>query len=227
MKIIWIGQAGLLIETGELKILVDPYLSDSVAKVNPKNHRRIPVNNKVFDEKPDVILLTHDHLDHLDPETLSVFFDTDKCVTVLAPYNAWGKSRKYGREHNYVIFNSGTVWTQGDITFTAVSAEHSDKTAVGCIIDDEKRKIYITGDTLYNKKIFEDLPDDIYAVFLPINGVGNNMNIADAKKFVKKTGAKYAVPVHFGMFDNIDPHEFDVDNAVIPKLYEQINFGEK
>lgn len=226
MQITWIGQAGLLIDTGELKILADPYLSDSVAKINPKNHRKIPVNEKLFGEKPDVILLTHDHMDHLDPETLPLFLDTDRCITVLAPYNAWEKSRQCGGEHNYVMFNRGTVWTEGDVTFTAVRAEHSDRTAVGCIIDDGDCKIYITGDTLYNKEIFRDLPNDIYAVFLPINGAGNNMNIADAKKFAEKTGSKYAVPVHFGMFDDIDPSGFDADNAIIPKLYEQINFEE-
>ena len=37
MKITWLGQAGLYIETEGLKIIVDPYLSDSVVKVNPRN----------------------------------------------------------------------------------------------------------------------------------------------------------------------------------------------
>lgn len=32
MKITWLGQAGLLFETGETTILVDPYLSNSVEK---------------------------------------------------------------------------------------------------------------------------------------------------------------------------------------------------
>ena len=44
MNITWLGQAGLLFEKGNLKIMIDPYLSDSVGKVNPKNYRRIPVN---------------------------------------------------------------------------------------------------------------------------------------------------------------------------------------
>ena len=33
------------------------------------------------------------------------------------------------------------------------------------------------------KEIFDDIPDDIYAVFLPVNGAGNNMNMTDAKRF--------------------------------------------
>ncbi len=224
MKITWIGQAGLLIDTGEIKIMVDPYLSNSVAKAEPKNQRRVPVKEDLFEEDIDMIVITHDHLDHLDPETLPRLLDTEKVLTVLAPYEAWRKARKYGGDHNYVMFNRGTVWTQSGVTFTAVKAEHSDLTAIGFIIDDGKDKVYITGDTLYNKNIFEDLPKDIDAVFLPINGVGNNMNITDAMRFAAETGAKKAVPVHFGMFDELDPTKFNADNAVIPKLYEEVRF---
>ena len=222
MQITWIGQAGFLIDTGEFKMMVDPYLSDSVAKINTKNQRRIPVDEKLFDEQIDVLLITHEHMDHMDPETLPRLFNTERSITVLAPKNAWEKVRQYGGTHNYVMFNRGTVWTYKNVTYTAVKAEHSDSSAIGCIINDGKQKLYITGDTLYNKEIFEDLPNDIYAVFLPINGVGNNMNIADAKNFAKKSGAKKAIPIHWGMFDNINPTEFDADNAIIPELYEEV-----
>ena len=224
MNVKWIGQAGLLIDTGRFKIIADPYLSDSVSKINPKNFRRVPADEKLFDEEPDVILITHDHLDHLDPETLSRFLCTGKAMTVLAPWGAWGKLREYGGEHNYVMFNRGTVFTCKGVTFTAVKAEHSDINAIGCVINIEGKKLYITGDTLYNKGIFPDLPEDIYAVFLPINGVGNNMNISDAENFAKKCGAKFAVPVHWGMFDNIDPVDFDTDGTVIPEIYKEIKF---
>ena len=33
MQITWIGQAGLLFDMGDKKILIDPYLSNSVAKI--------------------------------------------------------------------------------------------------------------------------------------------------------------------------------------------------
>lgn len=222
MKVTWLGQAGLLFETNGIKIMLDPYLSDSVEKINPRNFRRVPVDERFFEEQADIIVITHNHLDHLDPKTLERFLNTDRILTVLAPYDAWQEVRKFGRNHNYVMFNSGTVWTQNGITFTAVKAEHSDLTAIGFIVDDGKNKIYVTGDTLYNKGIFADLPQNIDAVFLPINGVGNNMNIIDAKRFAVKTGAKSAVPVHWGMFDELDPTEFDLENAVIPTIYEEV-----
>lgn len=224
MKIIWIGQAGLLIETGGKKIMVDPYLSDSVEAINPKNWRRVAVDENLFEEDIDMIVITHDHLDHLDPQTLERFLKKDKILTVLAPYNAWQQVRKNGKNRNYVMFNRGTVWTRDGIIFTAVKAEHSDLPAIGFIIDDGEFKVYVTGDTLYNKDIFPELPKNLDAVFLPVNGVGNNMNISDAKQFAKMTEAKKAIPIHWGMFDELDVSDFDLVNAIIPKIYEEVQF---
>ena len=64
----------------------------------------------------------------------------------------------------------------------------------------------------------------IYAVFLPINGEGNNMNAADAEKFVSRIGAKFSVPIHFGMFDNVSPACFKSKNKIVPDIYQPIRF---
>lgn len=224
MKITFIGQAGLMFENENIKFMIDPYFSDSVGKISPEKHRRIPVKQELFSEKLDMIILTHDHLDHTDPETLEVLLKENKNLEILAPYNAWLRVKEIGCLHNYVMFNQNTVWTKNGITFTAVKACHSDLTAIGVIIDDGDKKYYVTGDTLYNTEIFDDLPDDIYAVFLPINGVGNNMNEIDAKNFAIKCGAKYVIPLHFGMFDNINPDILDCKNKIIPEIYKEINF---
>ena len=91
------------------------------------------------------------------------------------------------------------------------------------IISAEEKNYYVTGDTLYNEQVFESLPNiEIEAVFLPVNGVGNNMNMADASRFARRVNAKYTVPVHFGMFDTLTAENITLDNAVIPKLYENI-----
>ena len=41
MKIIWLGQAGLLLSNGDLTVMIDPYLSHSVEKVNPAMFRHV------------------------------------------------------------------------------------------------------------------------------------------------------------------------------------------
>lgn len=221
-KITWLGQAGLLFEHHEYKLMIDPYLSDSVKEINPNNYRRKPVDESLFDIKPDMMIFTHNHLDHYDPETVERFITKDSAMTVLAPSSVWSEVRKTGGNNNYVLFNRHTQWSEGGLVFTAVKAEHSDPTPIGVIIDDGEKKYYVTGDTLYNEEIFADIPDDIYAVFLPVNGVGNNMNMIDAARFAKRVGAEKVVPIHTGMFDELDANAFECKNKVVPKIYEKV-----
>lgn len=222
MKIIWLGQAGLLFIKNGFKIMIDPYLSDSVEKINPASFRRQAVDESLFEIKPDVMIFTHNHLDHYDPETVCRFISADTNIVVLSPASVWQEVRKIGGNNNYIQFNRHTVWTENGIKFTAVKAEHSDITAIGVIIDDGDKKYYVTGDTLYNEEIFNDIPNDIYAVFLPVNGVGNNMNMTDAKRFCERVNTKAAIPIHCGMFDDTDMNKFGYKNKVVPKIYEEI-----
>ena len=221
MKVTWLGQAGLMFETNGKTIIIDPYLSDSVEKVEPKNYRRVAVDESFLKIKPDIIILTHNHLDHTDPETLPHYLKEDAGLLVLASGNAWQTARKIAGGNNYVQFNRHTVWTDGNVRFSAVYAEHSDSCAIGVIIEAEGKTYYITGDTLYSKKIFSDLPDNIDYVFLPVNGVGNNMNFADGCAFCQKLGAK-AIPLHCGLFDNIDLNKFPYENKTVPEFYKEI-----
>jgi len=168
------------------------------------------------------MIFTHNHLDHYDPETINKYITADTNITVLAPNLVWNEVRKIGGDNNYILFNRHTVWTEKGICFKAVKAEHSDLSAIGVIIDDSQKKYYITGDTLYNEEIFNDISDDIHAVFLPINGVGNNMNIVDAKRFCEKISPRYAVPIHWGMFDEIDADAFSYKNKILPEIYKEI-----
>ena len=222
MKITFLGQAGLLFETDRCTVMVDPYLSDSVVKVNPNNWRRQSIDESFFDIRPDVLIFTHNHLDHYDPETAPRLLKQHKGITVLCPTSVWNEARQVAPGNNYVQFNRHTRWSEHGLRFEAVKAEHSDEYAIGVIITDGQKKYYITGDTLYNEEIFADLPSDIYAVFLPVNGVGNNMNMVDAAAFAEKIGAKVVVPMHVGMFDEIDPATFPLENKVIPQIYKEI-----
>ena len=222
MKVTFLGQAGLLFEKDGFKVMIDPYLSDSVGKVNPKSYRRAPVDESVFDIRPDVMIFTHSHLDHYDSETVEKFLKRYEGITVLAPTSVWGLVRQVAVGHNYVQFNRYTRWTEGGIAFSAVKAEHSDEYAIGVILFDGEKKYYVTGDTLYNEAIFGDLPKDIDTVFLPVNGVGNNMNMTDAAAFFRATSAKQVVPLHTGMFDEKDPSAFPVEEKIIPEIYKEI-----
>lgn len=226
MKITWLTQAGLLFDNGNIKVLVDPYLSNSVGERNPKKNRRIPVDESFFDIRPDVIIVTHDHLDHLDPATLERFLCREgKPITLLAPEAAYRRLLEFGGDHNYVLLAPHSVWSEGGITFYSVRAEHSDRTAAGFILDDGEASYYVSGDTLYNYDVIDDVldlaPDGVDFAFLPINGVGNNMNATDAADLAYEIGAKCAVPLHYGLFDSIDPECFDFENKLILEPYKE------
>ena len=53
--------------------MIDPYLSDSVEKINSQNYRRIGAKNELFQICPDMMIFTHNHLDHYDPDTVKKF----------------------------------------------------------------------------------------------------------------------------------------------------------
>lgn len=222
MKITWLGQAGLLFEKDGFRILIDPYLSDSVVRVNPKNYRRVPIDERFLKIQPDVFICTHNHLDHYDPDTAPVYLKREQPMTVLFPRSVFDAALPLKGVHNFVLFDRHTEWTEHGIRFRSVKAVHSDDAAVGVLIDDGEKNYYVTGDTLYSEEIFSDLHKPVDVLFLPINGVGNNMNMTDAARFAAKVGAKKTVPLHFGMFDELNPELFCCENRVIPKLYEEI-----
>ena len=221
MKITYIGQAGLILENHGTTVMIDPYLSDSCAKLNPNSYRRQPVDETLFDLHPDILIFTHNHIDHYDPETAPRFLARGES-TVLCPTSVWAEVRKLKTACNNVEFNPHTVWTQGGFRFTAVKACHSDHDAIGVIIESDGRKYYVTGDTLYNTDVLADLPGDIDVVFLPVNGKGNNMNMEDAARFARECGAKTAVPLHVGMFDEMTADAFPFEPKFVPTIYKEV-----
>ena len=229
MKVTWLTQAGFLFESSRLQILVDPYLADTMGEINPKKARKIPVDESFFDVKPDLILITHDHVDHCNEETLKRFLEnSDKTITILASESAYNRLPPLAEDHNLVLLAPHTVWSEGGITFYSVHAEHSDRSAVGFILDDGKKTYYVSGDTLYNYDVIDDVldlvEDGVDYAFLPINGRGNNMNAKDAADFAYEIGAKNAIPTHYGLIDSIDPESFDFEDRIILNPYEKVEF---
>jgi len=99
--------------------MIDPYLSDSVQKIEPQNYRRVPVDTSVYGIKPDIMIFTHNHLDHYDPETAEKFITEDSSITVLSPKSVYSEVRKRGGSNNYILFNRHTSWTE-EILFSFI-----------------------------------------------------------------------------------------------------------
>lgn len=229
MKVLWLGQGGLLFVSGKTKIMIDPYLTNSLSLLDYNLDRQMKINKKLFAVKPSVIVLTNCHPDHADPKTIERFAKKlKKKLVILSCESVFGDMvcEKHIEGCKNFLFEPGSEWTVDNVTISAVCAKTDDRSAFGVIITDNEtgKKYYVAGDTLYNKYVLQDLPDDIYAAFIPINGEYGSMNIADAKRFAKAIDPRFVIPIHFGMFDKIDPTELKLINAIIPKIYRIIDF---
>ena len=232
MKILWIGQGGLLFVVGNKKIMIDPYLTNSLCKINHTLNRKAKINKKLFEVKPDVLILTNSHPDHTDMETVIKLAKKGKSnLTILSAGSVFPllTGNKHTMGCNNVMFEYGCEWSVEGAIIEATYAKSDDSTAFCVIITDTEsgKKYFVAEDTLYSKYVLEDIPKDIYAAFIPINGEYGSMNILDAKRFALKINPCHTVPIHFGMFDDVSPEYFDVPNLVIPEIYHLIELTDK
>ena len=227
MKTVWLGQGGLLIISGKLKIVVDPYLSNSMRLVDKTMKRRLKVKKKFLRVKPDMIIVTNSHPDHADMVTLKKYLHkTKRGTVVLASEKAYDKiyrERIAGRYLN-IMFEEGDEWTLKHLRVKGVRCKTDDKTAFGVIIEDSMtgKTVYIAGNTLYNKYLVQEIPKGLDVAYIPISGQYSTMNMDDAQRFATDLEAKVVVPFHFGMFDKINPEGFGCENKIVPKPYRVI-----
>lgn len=86
----WLGQAGFLIQAGRRRILIDPYLSDTLAEKyrgTPTPHERLmPAPVDLDGLGPvDLVLVTHHHTDHMDPGTLAPLARRQPRLRLMVP----------------------------------------------------------------------------------------------------------------------------------------------
>ncbi|HOP57955.1 MAG TPA: MBL fold metallo-hydrolase [Bacteroidales bacterium] len=152
----FIGHGSLMFQVNDFRIYIDPVRS---------------IGNYDISKKADLILVTHEHSDHLDPELIE---DLSKAGTiVMANLNA--ASRVKGAK----TMKAGDVENIIDITIEAVPAYnivnmrspgqpfHPKGVGNGYILTIGDKRIYVAGDT-------ENIPEmkalkNIYVAFLPMN----------------------------------------------------------
>ena len=230
MQIVWLGQGGLMLVSKKNKILVDPYMSNALKKVDKGLKRKVRVRKKFFKLKPDVIVLTNCHPDHTDMKTLSKFLKKKKTgVTVLSCENSFKEliSTKDCNKANHIMFGEGDEWSLNTLHIKAIKARTDDRTAFGLLITDstDGKKYYIASNTLYNEAIIDEIPKELYAAFIPISGTYGCMNTQDAERFAKRLDADFVVPINYGMFDTLDPDNFKCLGKVVPKPFRAIEFN--
>jgi L-ascorbate 6-phosphate lactonase len=213
LVIFWIGQAGFILKTKNNTIItIDPYLSNSAEHMH--NFKRImPIPILPKEMYVNYVITTHEHIDHCDPDTISVI-SRDSKTRFIGPKECVKKFQKFGidKANCFKIKREDTIDFK-NIKVTGVYADHGklSKDAIGVIIETDGIRIYHTGDTAYQPKLMQQVIDLKPDVIIPcINGKFGNLNPREAAKLSRDVNAKIAIASHFWMFaeQNGDPYKF-------------------
>ncbi len=186
MKIKYLGHSCFLIEEDGIKILTDPFISGN--SLTNFNH---------LDLNQDLILVTHDHQDHLG-DAIEIAKES-KC-DLMCIYDLGHELAKQGI--SIIAGNLGGTIDYKKIKITYVKAEHTSNhgVSVGYVIRFKEHSIYFAGDT----NIFSDMSliKELYnpdIVFLPIDGF-YNMGPFEASHAIRLLNSKIVIPMHYGTF---------------------------
>ncbi|WP_260597912.1 MBL fold metallo-hydrolase [Sphingomonas endolithica] len=85
MRATWIGHASVLVQTPKLNILTDPVWSDTAGPFG-FGPRRVAAPGVRFEDLPkiDLVLVSHNHYDHMDLATLKRLWDRDRPVFITS-----------------------------------------------------------------------------------------------------------------------------------------------
>lgn len=234
--ITWLGQAGFWIDTGTARVLIDPYLSDSLARKyagQVNDHRRmmpLPVRPDAL-PRPDLVLVTHAHTDHMDPDTLGPLAARFPDIPFVVPAALEQIARdRIGARARLVPVDAGDDLSPlPGLHLRVLPAAHERRETdalgrhhfLGYALSASGVTIYHSGDCVP----FDGLMPLVRALrpdiaLLPVNGrdsarlsagIPGNFTLDEAVALAREAGAAFLIPHHFGMFafNTCDPAAID------------------
>ncbi len=215
----WLGQASFVVRGAGCTIYFDPFLVPHHSRLVPPAFPAEAVDNA------DLVLCTHDHLDHIDPVSLPAIAKASPRATVLVPGVAREKVIGLGISADRVVVPPvDTAVGYGPASVTAIPAAHEDLDYtpeqgypyLGYVVRLGGATLYHSGDCT----MYEGLPERLKAhrpdvAMLPINGhdwyrthkntIGN-MTYREAADLAYDVGIGLTIPMHYGMFKgNTEP----------------------
>jgi L-ascorbate metabolism protein UlaG (beta-lactamase superfamily) len=221
----WLGQAGFAVRHAGCRFLIDPYLSDHLARKYSGSefpHERLMPPPIRADEVRDLdlVLCSHAHGDHMDPGSLSVLANNNPRCRFIVPRAEVETVVRLGVSAERVIpVNSGdTFWVSDTFTVQVIPAAHEtlkvnergEHHFLGFILKLGALTVYHSGDSVVYDGLVERLRENtIDLALLPVNGrrddltsrgVMGNMSFEEAATLCLAAGIGLVIPHHFGMF---------------------------
>ena len=240
LSIWWLGQSGYVIKSANGTLVVDPYLSEHLTKkYADTNKPHIRMTRHPFRPHEltgiDVVLASHKHSDHLDPETAPILLERSPTARIILPQSlsAHAESLRIPNDRTVGIDAGETVEIAG-FRIRAIPSAHEglDKDAaghhlyLGFVIEVEGLRLYHSGDTLLYDGLVDRLgakPFDL--MFLPINGrdpkrgAAGNMSSGEAVDLACVVRPRFVVPHHYDMFtfNTIPVESFEIEARRLPE----------
>lgn len=203
LAIYWLSQAGFAFKSPSNRIVyIDPYFSDVVERMFGFK-RMMPCPIAADEVDADLIVCTHEHLDHMDIDGLPVVAKNPR-VHFAGPIECVKEFRKMGIEQERcILLEEGSDTTLNGISIKAVFADHGELApdAVGVVVEMDGIRVYHTGDTAYRPAQFEPAISMHPHVLLPcINGRYGNLDAHQAALLTQAVSPQVAIASHFWMF---------------------------
>lgn len=219
LGVFFLGQAGFLLKTAEGRLIaIDPYLSDCCRRYFGFK-RLMPRILEPNDLQLDLLLISHSHYDHFDPDSVPALLSAGK-TKLVAARDVEAECQRLGLTGDITYLACGDSFCDEDVTVTGVPCDHGELApdALGLLVEVAGKKIYYMGDTAYRPEYLEDPRfRDLDLLLLPINGAFGNLNEEQAARVIATLKPRLAVPCHYWNFA-----EHGGDPGLFQKQMEQL-----
>lgn len=221
----WLGQSGFVMRWRELNLVIDPYLSDALAHRRagaPTTYERLMAPPLAPAEVSwcDILVITHDHGDHLDPQTVQGILKASPTALVVlpAPLADYAADHLGVKDESLVPIADGQVFEHEELAIHALPAAHErlepdddgSLPCLGYVVVAGPTTVYFAGDTVpYRDQVERVAAHHPQVAIVPINGrdarrkalgIAGNLTVAEAARLAAGAGADVVVPCHYGMF---------------------------
>ena len=197
------GQAGFLLQTASgYRVGIDLYLSDCCNRYFGFK-RLMPYLFKPEELDLDLLIATHAHYDHFDPDSVPLILANDKTQVLLALDCAEEVQRLGIDEKRATYLKENEILENDSITVKAMPCDHGKDTpfAIGLLIEADGKRIYITGDTCFREDYFSNPQlKNCDVMIMPINGAFGNLNETQGAKAAGIVSPKICIPCHYWNF---------------------------